>query len=476
MLSARSSSRVGTVASVVAAAVLVVAVDGLSISAAAATPGSLIWSSRYNGPESLYDQANADAVSPDGTTVFVTGSVHSFTDRDYATVAYDASTGAVRWTKRYNGPASNADSANAIAVSPDGSTVFVTGSSYSTTFPDYATVAYDASSGETLWTKRYDGPGDGYDETHAIGVSPNGAKVFVTGNSAGSTDTRDYATIAYATSTGARSWVKRYDATDLDDVAKTLAVSPDGSTVFVSGYSHRKKTGYDVATVAYGTGTGVERWVQRYDDLDSWDEGRSIGVAPDSSTVFVTGVSSSSTTGFDYATIAYDAASGAPRWSKLYDGPGDANDQANALAVSPDGSSVFVTGRSYSTLTGDDYATIAYDASTGGSLWTKRYVGAVSTSSEEARDVGVRPDSSTVIVTGYSYGPTTSNDYATVAYDGSTGAKLWAKRYAGPSTDPGLDVDAATALDVSASAVFVTGYSYGSATGFDYATVAYALA
>ena len=59
----------------------------------------------------------------------------------------------------------------------------------------------------------------------------------------------------------------------------------------------------------------------------------------------------------DYATIAYNAATGAQRWAKRYDGPGTGDGQAYSAAVSPNGATVFVTG--YSGGTGD-YATIAY--------------------------------------------------------------------------------------------------------------------
>jgi sugar lactone lactonase YvrE len=455
----------------VVAVTLLFTADGLTVVATAATPGSLVWASRYNGPQGLIDGAQADAVSPDGATVFVTGYVDSFAGVDFGTVAYDASTGVVRWTRRYDGPVSSSDRAEAIAVSPDGTTVFVTGTSDSTTRFDYATLAYDASSGATLWARRYNGPGDSYDEPAALGVSPDGDTVVVTGYSYGSTNGRDYATVAYAASTGTRSWVMRYDPKEMDDVATALAMSPDGSTVFVSGYSHRRSTSYDFATVAYGIDTGAEGWAKRYTDLNSWDEARSIGVAPDGSTVFVTGMSSSSDAGFDYATVAYDASTGARRWSKLYNGPGNANDRPNALAVSPDGSSIIVTGHAYSSTTGDDYATISYDASTGARRWVRRYVGAASTSSDEARDVGVSLDGSTVIVTGYSYGSTTSNDVATVAYEAGGGSTLWAETYDGP----GNSDDVAEALDVSATSVFVTGSGVGTASSYDWATIAYAL-
>ena len=115
-----------------------------------------------------------------------------------------ATPGEQLWVKRYNGPgnAGNGDdNAFALGVSPDGSTVFVTGSSTgSTFFTDYATVAHDASTGKLLWVRRYNGPGNSDDFANALGVSPDGSTVFVTGDSAGSTGLSDYATVAYSAS------------------------------------------------------------------------------------------------------------------------------------------------------------------------------------------------------------------------------------------------------------------------------------
>ena len=89
-------------------------------------------------------------------------------------------------------------------VSPDSSKVFVTGGSVgSTGTNDYATVAYDASTGAKLWVKRYDGKGKVVNDTaHALGVSPDGSKLFVTGESAESTGSYDYATIALDANSG----------------------------------------------------------------------------------------------------------------------------------------------------------------------------------------------------------------------------------------------------------------------------------
>jgi hypothetical protein len=139
-------------------------------------------------------------VTPDGSAVFVTGeSTGSTSTGDYATVAYRAFTGARTWARRYDGPANDVDAATAIGVKPDGSEVFVTGESIKarSRLFDYFTVAYDASTGDRRWSQRYDGPGNDYDVPGALAVSPDGAAVFVTGYSVGSTSHDDYATVAY---------------------------------------------------------------------------------------------------------------------------------------------------------------------------------------------------------------------------------------------------------------------------------------
>src|SRR5207248_3211696 len=143
----------------------------------------------YTGTGSEIDVPSALGVSPDGSTVFITGvSAEALTGYDYATVAYDASSGVTRWAARYSHVSSfQTEGASALGLSPDGSTVFVTGrSDY-----DYATVAYDASTGASLWVARYGYPAEFNNLAFALGVSPDGSTVFVTGGSS-----YDYATVA----------------------------------------------------------------------------------------------------------------------------------------------------------------------------------------------------------------------------------------------------------------------------------------
>jgi PQQ-like domain len=136
--------------------------------------------------------------------VFVTGMAHGWgTGYDYATVAYDAATGGQLWASRYNGPANGGDDASAVAVSPDGSRVFVTGTSDEGA--NYATVAYSAATGMQLWVRRYNGPGNNF--ASSVVVSPGGGRVFVTGESSGRTG-YDYATVAYGAASGRQRGIR----------------------------------------------------------------------------------------------------------------------------------------------------------------------------------------------------------------------------------------------------------------------------
>ena len=179
------------------------------------------------------------ARSPDGSEVFVTGKSSSErTDYDAATVAYDANTGATLWVSRFDDPAHTYGEGKAVAVSPDGSEVFITGTmggNPGTIYADYLTVAYDAATGALLWYKRFDGPAHSADNAYAVAVSLDGARVFVTGGSRGSPIRDDWATIAYDAAAGTPLWLKRLGGPNHGGVATAMAMSPDGTMLLVTG-------------------------------------------------------------------------------------------------------------------------------------------------------------------------------------------------------------------------------------------------
>jgi DNA-binding beta-propeller fold protein YncE len=432
-----------------------------------------LWVQRYDGGVNGLDFGSALAVSPDGGTIYVTGeSQASNRLRDYATVAY-SSTGTQLWVQRYNGPANGTDSAYALAVSPDGGTVYVTGSSQgSGTSSDYATVAY-SSTGTQLWVQRYNGPANGNDSPSSLAVSPDGGTVYVTGGSGGGGTGSDYDTVAYS-SGGTRLWARRYNgpstSRDHRDYATSLAVSPDGRRVYVTGSSEGSSSS-DYATVAYSSG-GTPLWARRYNgSANKGDGARSIAVGPVGGTIYVTGGSIGSDTRYDYATVAYSSW-GTQLWVRRYDGGAKRDGYAASLTVSPHGGRVYVTGasgRSYST---DDYATVSYSAK-GRLSWVRRYNGPAGGHDAPAA-IAVSPSGGTIFVTGSSPGSGTGDDYATVAYAFS-GIRQWLRRYDGPVSSH--DSANALAIGPGGGKVYVTGGSIATGTGagglYDFATVAY---
>ena len=442
---------------------------------ASVVPGAKLWVRRYNGPGNNLgndDVAHSAAVSPDGSTVYVTGYSQGTISDEYATIAYSTATGARLWASRYNDPSNYGAEASSVAVSPDGDTVFVTGSDNAgSNGEDYVTVAYNAVTGAQLWVSRYDGAAHGNDYASKVAVSPGGSTVYVTGWSIGTSSIYyyDWATVAYNAATGTQLWVRRHGSGYGTSGASAVAVSPGGGTVFVTGFSHGATSDDDNVTIAYNTATGAQLWARRYNGPgNSVDQAYAVAVSPGGGTAYITGASVGSTGAWDYATIAYSAATGATRWVRRYSSSYGTS-QGHALAVSPGGGAVYVTGYSVGATSGEDYATVAYNAVTGARLWARRYNGP-GNGTDEASSVAVSPAGGAVYVTGYSAGATSGEDYATVAYNAATGATRWVQRH---SSSGGASQASAVAVSPTTGTVFVTGYSTSLTSGEDYLTIAY---
>src|SRR5689334_15724180 len=93
-------------------------------------PGDQLWVSRYQGPTRGGNGVADMALSPDGRTVYVTGSSQGrLSGSDFATVMYDSSTGDRIGVLRYNGPDNYSDWATSLAISQDGMRLYVAGTS-----------------------------------------------------------------------------------------------------------------------------------------------------------------------------------------------------------------------------------------------------------------------------------------------------------------------------------------------------------
>jgi hypothetical protein len=119
-----------------------------------------------------------------------------------------------------------------------------------------------------------------------------------------------------------------------------------------------------------------QAWVRRYNGPGNGQDSATAMAVDSTGNVYVTGASSGSGTDLDYATIKYNSA-GQQQWVARYNGPGNSTDVAFAIAVDGVGN-VYVTGTSVGSDIFGDYATIKYN-SAGQRQWVARYNGSNTT-------------------------------------------------------------------------------------------------
>jgi uncharacterized delta-60 repeat protein len=417
------------------------------------------WVRRYNGPGNGDDYAQAIAVHCSGN-VYVTGwSFGNGTYYDYATIRYKPN-GDSAWVKRYNGPGNNDDYARDIATDDSGN-VYVTGSIYVTGEAyDYATIKYDTFGNES-WVESYNGPASGWDEAYSIVVDESG-NVYITGCSVGSGTYDDYATIKY-NPYGGVEWVRRYNGpANGDDAAYALAVDAIGN-VYVTGESESTGTYLDYATIKYDP-NGNMQWETRYNGPGNYDDRAYAIAVDDSGNVYVTGGSVGSGGDYDFATIKYDR-NGNERWISRYNGSGHNTDIAYDIALDDSGN-IYVTGFGYGSGTNKDYVTIKYNT-VGTELWSREENG--SGNGDDRAYAMTLDGSGNAYVTGEGYGSGTYEDCLTIKYD-PIGNKQWEATYNGP----GNGFDAAYDIAVHCNGnVYVTGTDHDSLTHADYITIKY---
>ena len=218
------------------------------VTLAYSSAGVPLWTNRYNGPDSGDDQANGLALDSNGN-VFVTGGAVAGGLTEFATIKY-SNAGVPVWTNRYRSTGTSTyGGASGVAVDGSGN-VFVAGSAIgSGTYNDFVTIKY-SNAGVPLWTNRYAGVYD--DAVNALALDRNG-NVFVTGYRTDAYTLRfDCTTVAYSSS-GATLWTDVYNGPGNDDDSGN-AIATDGSgNVFVTGYAKGTNGYADIVTLKYST-------------------------------------------------------------------------------------------------------------------------------------------------------------------------------------------------------------------------------
>jgi hypothetical protein len=305
----------------------------------------------YTTNNNGHDSAQAVAVDPDGNA-YVAGTSDGGVgaQADYVTIKYSPD-GQMLWTARYCGTSGGPDCARDIAV--DASGVYVFGKSYTATGYEYATVKY-STGGEKLWVATYKITQTATMEAAGLDLDADG-NVLVTGSGQGPDGSLDYATIKYGPD-GTKLWERLYDGPGANSADRASAIAVDASgNICVTGY-----TGTGYLTVVYGA-DGTLLGSATYNPAGEAAVARD--VAPDGSGNFV--VTGYRTNG-GYLTIKYEP-DGDQLWLASYGSGVDT--RAEAIAVGS-GGDVYVTGSEYQEL-GLLFSTVKYN-SDGARQWVAR--------------------------------------------------------------------------------------------------------
>lgn len=411
----------------------------------ATATGQERWRFHWSPPDGGTGSGYRIALSPDGTLAAVTGQagvVGSDGSTHWAaeTVVVRVSDGHEIWEQQDT----TALYGYRLVFSPDSKSLYIGGEQYTyetdaahpqtETGDDWVLWAYDARTGHQLWRSTVSSQytvGNNGDQLDAMSVSPDGRSIAVAGRWADPTITMDgnpsvhrgvdWATQVFDASTGARQWITTTIGGFGNDYPHAVAWSPDNATVVTGGELQPNADSTNQGTVeAFSATDGSKRWEVVLPVDASGTQVSDVTVSRDGTHVLATGEDTINGTGADYLTRSLSMADGSETWRATYAMTG--SDTPEALTLSPDGGTVYVTGESEQPANGFDATTVAYRVSDGTQRWLGNYAGPnpQDPEGEILESIGRSDNGRYVAVAMRSPGTTTSTDMAVVVYDTAT--------------------------------------------------------
>ena len=387
---------------VVGMAVAVVILVGAAVASAATTVPILWTAGGLDAGTSGAGQAARITSDASGNVAVVSGPAGG---RDLAVTSYTAD-GILRWRSTVT-PASGTFVGDWVVAAPNGDFVAIGHNQDSHGNPIRSTMVRYSSDGTLLWRIEFS---SGFYPTVARLVIDAAGNEYLAWSAVGT----GYLVQKYSPS-GALLWSQQDSTTGGGyAIASSLALSPDGADVAVSGSI---SGGATWITAVHNATTGVRRWlVTAGEGIAARD------VVVDAARVYVTGAGNVGTSGF-LTVVAYDRATGARLW-RTDANPPTCCAYGSRIALAPDGSLVATGYASGGYL---DWWTVALSSS-GTVIWQARR-DLATTGDEVPAAVFVLSDGTTVVSgTG---GPTVrdvlGNSYmqgVTAGYS-QTGVLLW---------------------------------------------------
>ncbi len=367
-------------------------------------------------------------------------------------------TGRLLWTNTYDGTGHGEETFGSHVIDGNDNIITCGTSPNANGDRDIVTLKYD-SSGTLVWSRRYDGPGHGDDETfgiEAVGADASG-NVYVCGYQYAADGVWEYVTIKYAPD-GTRMWLRTHRGATGHSFGWVIEVSPAGD-VYVGGDVANASGNSDYGLLKYDS-AGNLLWSRSFDSQIHRGESLYAISIDAAGNLYASGISDSDTqdSDFEYCTVKYDAA-GTFQWEGRYGGTTGFH---YGWLVRPDGSGgAYVTGASMTTGGEYDLATVRFDAN-GNTAWAQRYRSAWF-GDDWANDIAVDADGN-ILVAGFGWQGYGRGDDAYLLKYSPAGNLLDEQVYDGPAHAD--DVWFALELD-AAGRVVVAGPSVGLNTSVD---------
>jgi hypothetical protein len=148
------------------------------------------------------------------------------------------------WEKLFNGKSASTDTSSIIKIYENDMSIYVAGASdaYGTA-NDILLIKRDYKTGDTLWTRHYNGTANGDDQVVDMEINQTTGDIYITGKSQWSGTGYDIVIIKYSAN-GDLGWATRWNnsAFNGDDFPKDIGIDGSGR-VLISGYTYNK-SGY----------------------------------------------------------------------------------------------------------------------------------------------------------------------------------------------------------------------------------------
>lgn len=381
------------------------------------------WASLYNYGINTTDYPTGIALDQSGNTYVCGCSFSTAQESNYILIKYNLS-GDTVWSRQYNGNISGEDESNEITIDNQ-SNVLITGRSESSTGYDIYTIKY-SSSGDVLWSKRFNGSGSGSNASYSI-ETDDSLNVYIAGKIETTVNVYAISLIKYNKS-GVMQWAKQFNGNNTGtNIPNAMTVNGISGNIYLTGYISTLNQGKDIVILKYNR-NGSLIWQKIINgSYNSDDIGNSISTDSDENVYFTGSVTIGANNNTDFITSKYNSA-GDSLWSVNYSGASGGTDISRAVTVDNLGNS-FVTGESYSgsgSVT-NEIATICYSSS-GIIKWISKY-----NNNNNCCDhipVSLASDQKgNIIVSGKSTGISNFNDFIVLKYNNISGTQSGVYRY-----------------------------------------------